>query len=87
MTRDEALSLMRRASSWRTICEVHRELYDGFGVLPEPDKTRLRDLLLEAFVMAKKMDSKLREYKADWDSGFYDANEDHHADSKRRKVA
>jgi hypothetical protein len=87
MTRDEALALMRRASSWRTICEVHREIYDMCGVIQEPARTTLRDLVLEAFVMGKKMDAKLREYKADWDAGFYEPNVDHRQDSKARKSA
>jgi hypothetical protein len=82
MNRDEALGLMRRASSFRTICEVHREIYDACESLPA-----VRELVLEAFVMGKKMDAKLREYKADWDAGFYGLNADHRADSKRRKAA
>lgn len=91
MTKDEALQQMKRASSFRTICEVHREIYD----LTEHDSDpwvahhalpKIRDLVLEAFVMGKKMDAKLREYKLDWDSGFYEKNEDRRADSKRRKV-
>lgn len=82
---------MKRASSFRTICEVHREIFD----LTEPNADpwvahnamfKIRDLVLEAFVMGKKMDAKLREYKADWDAGFYDPNLDHRADSKRRKA-
>lgn len=81
MTREEALLQMQRASSFRTICEVHREIYDK-AVDPG-----IRELVLEAFIMGKKMDAKLREYKADWDAGFYDKNEDRRQDSKRRKCA
>jgi hypothetical protein len=87
VTKEEALGHMKRASSWRTICEVHRELYDMCGVMPEPARTTLRDLVLEAFVMGKKMDAKLREYKADWDDGMYEPNVDHKQDSKARKAA
>lgn len=76
---------MRRASSWRTVCEVHREIYDGLDAVPEPERSVLREKVLEAFEMGKKMDAKLREYKADWDAGFYGKNEDHRQDSKRRK--
>lgn len=86
MTRDEALANMRRSSSFRTICEVHREIFDSCGVLPESIRDHLQDLVIEAFIMGKKMDAKLREYKADWDNGFYEPNVDHHADSKRRKA-
>jgi tRNA U54 and U55 pseudouridine synthase Pus10 len=64
MNRDEALVWMRRASSFRTICEVHREIFDGCEELPEPLKTQLQDLVIEAFVMGKKIDAKLREYRA-----------------------
>lgn len=85
MTRDEAIAQMRRASSWRTICEVHREIYDGLAGVPGGE--RLREKVLEAFVMGKKMDAKLREYRSDWDAGFYEKNADHREDSKVRKCA
>lgn len=81
ITREEALALMRRASSWRTICEVHREIYDLCEGMPD-----VRELVIEAFIIGKKMDAKLRAYKADWDEGFYGKNDDHRADSKRRKA-
>ena len=71
---------MRRASSWRTICEIHREIYEAC------ESEKVRELVLEAFIMGKKMDAKLRQYKADWDAGFYEPNADHHSDSKRRKA-
>lgn len=79
MTKDEALAQMKRASSWRTICEVHREIYESTG------DEKIKELVLEAFILGKKMDAKLREYKSDWDAGLYEKNEDHRADSKRRK--
>jgi hypothetical protein len=82
MTRDEAILQMRRASSWRTICEVHRDIYDLCSDRPE-----IQELVIEAFILGKKMDAKLREYKADWDKGELTLNEDHRADSKRRKCA
>lgn len=81
MTREQALAEMRRASSFRTICEVHREIFDLAAGQPD-----LQELVIEAFIMGKKMDSKLREYKLDWDAGFYGRNEDHRADSRRRKA-
>lgn len=85
MTRDEARIAIRRASSFRTICEVHREIYDLAEILPEPQKENLQNLVLDAFIMGKKMDAKLREYKADWDAGFYEVNTDRRADRLRRK--
>lgn len=86
MTRDEALVSMRRASCFRTICEVHREIYDLSEGVPEAIKEKLRELVLEAFVMGKKMDAKLREYKADWDAGFYQPNPDRREDRRKRNA-
>jgi tRNA U54 and U55 pseudouridine synthase Pus10 len=86
MNRDDALVQMRRASSFRTICEVHREIFDGCEELPEPIKTKLQDLVIEAFVMGKKIDAKLREYRADWDAGFYGLNTDRRADRAKRNA-
>lgn len=85
MTRDEAIGQMRRASSFRTICEVHREIFDALEAVAEPVRTELRRKVLDAFIMGKKMDAKLREYKLDWDAGFYEKNVDRKQDSQRRK--
>lgn len=79
MTRDEAITQLRcKASSFRTICEVHREIYDA------TEDQRIRDLVIDAFIMAKKMDAKLKEYKQDWDAGFYEKNNDRASDRKKR---
>jgi hypothetical protein len=79
MTRDEAITQLRcKASSFRTICEVHREIYDA------TDDQRIRDLVIDAFIMAKKMDAKLKEYKRDWDAGFYEPNSDRAEDRRKR---
>lgn len=86
MNKEDALSWMKRASCFRTICEVHREIHDLAGTLAEPTKTAFQDLVLEAFVMGKKMDAKLREYKADWDEGFYGKNENRREDKRRRNA-
>ena len=48
--------------SMRTVCEVLREIY---WHTTDPI---VREKVLEATIMAKKMDSKLREYKEDWDA-------------------
>lgn len=79
MTREEALEQMSHASPWRTICEVHREIYDKCAGLPE-----VQELVLEAFIVGKKMDAKLRAYKADWDEGFYADNKDQPDDRVKR---
>jgi hypothetical protein len=48
----------------RTICEVHREMYDIiFELSKRLDTNALLELLEEAFNMAKKMSNKLYEYK------------------------
>lgn len=73
------LSQMRKTSSRRTICEVHREIYDACDGQEE-----IRNLVIEAFTMAKKMDAKLREYKADWDENLYEKNPDRREDRIRR---
>lgn len=49
----------------RTICEVLREAHR------ETADPKVHALLGEAHRMAKKMDRKLREYKSDWDAGFW----------------
>ncbi len=46
---------------FRTVCEVLREIYW------HTDDPVVREKILEATIMAKKMDAKLREYKEDWD--------------------
>lgn len=58
----------------RTICEVHREIYDIVMDSYEPSKTRdnIETKLEEAFTMAKKMNSKLRQYKYDYDDGWWE---------------
>lgn len=86
MTKDEALASMRLASSRRTICEVHREIYDSCGSFSEPARTAIRELVIEAFIMAKKMDGKLREYKSDWSKGFFALNIDRRDDQHRRQA-
>jgi hypothetical protein len=59
---------------FRTICEVHREMYDIVIEKDVVDK-KLIKLLQESFVMAKKMNKKLREYKEDYDRGWWQFDE------------
>jgi len=83
MDREEARTLLTcKASSFRTICEVHREIYDAAGLMR--NGARIRELVIDAFIMAKKMDTKLKAYKADWDAGFYQMNDDRAEDRRRR---
>ena len=55
----------------RTICEVHREMYD---LLQEEkiDRKQLVDLLQEAYGLGKKMDAKLRQYKFNYNDGWFE---------------
>ena len=57
-------------SGMRTICEVHREMYD---IVIEDDvvNEHLIELLEEAFQMAKKMNQKLRQYKNNYDDNWW----------------
>lgn len=47
----------------RTICEVHRELWRTLEKVEIPEREQLLALLDEAYLMGKKMDKKLKEYK------------------------
>ena len=60
---------MHKMSPKRTICEVLREIYALQGVTP-----KIQEKCMEAVVMAKKMDAKLRGYKADWSKDFFEPN-------------
>ena len=60
---------MLHISPKRTICEVLREISSGPDITPE-----MKAKCWEATLMAKKMDVKLREYKTDWDAGFWQKN-------------
>lgn len=58
----------------RTICEVHREIYDIFCEhLEDHEKfDEMSDKLNEAYQMAKKMDAKLRQYKNNYDDNWWE---------------
>lgn len=58
----------------RTICEVHREIYDLVcDHMPDSkDKETIENKLEEAFNMAKKMEKKLRQYKFNYDDGWWE---------------
>lgn len=53
----------------RTICEVHREIYD---IIYDGNDEKLKDLINEAYGMAKKMDAKLRQYKYNYDDEWWE---------------
>lgn len=58
----------------RTICEVHREMYDDLyeNFKDHPSFESISDKLQEAYTMAKKMDAKLRQYKHNYDDGWWE---------------
>ena len=59
--------------NFRTICEVHREMYDIICEMNDDDaKNLLQEKIEEAFNMAKKMDAKLRQYKFNYDDKWWE---------------
>lgn len=62
-----------KSQKFRTICEVHREIYDlVYELPPSQNKTSIEEKLEEAFLMAKKMNAKLRQYKNNYDDGWWE---------------
>ena len=58
----------------RTICEVHRELYDiaMTHLKDSPHFAAITEKLEEAYWMGKKMNAKLRQYKGNYDDGWWE---------------
>lgn len=71
----------------RTICEVHRELYDILDdeLRDHPQSDILKEKLQEAYSMAKKMDAKLRQNKHDYDNGWWEKERDMVVKDKLKK--
>ena len=61
------MSIATKTTSQRTICEVLREIYDR-----TEGNREVTDRLQEAYVMAKKMDAKLRQYSGDYDQEWWE---------------
>lgn len=62
-----------KPQKFRTICEVHREIYDLVYDLPDnKTKIAINEKLEEAFLMAKKMNAKLRQYKHNYDDDWWE---------------
>jgi predicted MPP superfamily phosphohydrolase len=59
-----------------TICDIHRMIYKLID--EENDKEEIKYLLEEAFVIAKKMDAKLRMYKFDYEESWYEEVKENH---------
>lgn len=65
-------SLTTGASDYLTICEQLRFAYDAVHdlELPEDDEETLIELLVDAFNMGKKMNSRLAYYKKKYNNDF-----------------
>ena len=56
-------SMIRHSNSHACICETLRTVYDLIHEMPAGDvKTMMTERLLDAFIMAKKMQNRLRYY-------------------------
>jgi hypothetical protein len=72
-----------KPQKFRTICEVHREIYDLIHLLPDSEqKNQIEEKLEEAFLMAKKMNAKLRQYKNNYDDGWWERESQEIRDEK-----
>lgn len=58
---------------FRTICDVHREMFQALRAHPAA-QAAVRPLLETAFEMAKKMNNKLRQYKKGYDAGWWEVH-------------
>lgn len=59
----------------RWICETLREQYDQIQEIEDDElKERMTETLIIAYDMAKRMNAKLIEYKADYDKGMSEPN-------------
>lgn len=73
--RDDMKEIKSRVSAYRTICEIHREMHDillGEKRIPKDIANKLIDLLEEAYINGKKMNTKLTQYKMDYDDGWWE---------------
>lgn len=77
----------KRVNIFRSICEVNREIYEGIldSDLDNKSANELIDLVEEAYVMGKKMDRKLRQYKHNWDDDWWKKNKNFEVALERRK--
>ena len=71
----------------RTICEVHREMYDIMynNLRLNPHYADLTAKLDEAYQMAKKMDAKLRQYKNNYDDIDFSSTRKRAEENKKKK--
>jgi hypothetical protein len=82
-TREQVLDQLRHSTGHkRTICEIFREICDL--LYEKAPMGELEDKIMEGYLLGKKMDALLREYKGDWDVGLVGGNDDFVSDRARR---
>jgi len=75
-------------SEFRTICEVHREIYDLVieSKISDGLANDIIDKLNEAYIMGKKMDNKLRQYKFNYNDKWLKKNQNFDESFKKRNA-
>ena len=83
------MTFATKVSPRRTICEVHREIYDILydSLADSPHFAELESRLQESYQMAKRMDAKLRQYKNGYDKGWWERQDDRIVKQKLKKRA
>ena len=74
----ETKVLSNRVRGTYTICDIHRMIYKSVDSGDNIEETKY--LLERAFVIAKKMDAKLRMYKHDYDDNWYQNEKKSHSE-------
>ena len=74
------MNFSAKTTSQRTICEVLREIYD----ITEGNR-EVTDRLQDAYVMAKKMDAKLRQFHGNYDQEWWETELDQVKKAKIKK--
>jgi len=67
----QAQDMNFKGNSW-TVCEVIREIYRLAASIDDPKAKEIMEKARTAVAMTKRMNSKLREYKFDYDSDWWE---------------
>lgn len=78
-------NLLTKVNVKRTICEVHREIWDILDqkITDEEIRKECFEKIEEAYLMAKKMDKKLRQYKFNYDDDWWEKQKNEILQSKK----
>lgn len=82
------VGLTTQAHNYLNICEQLRFIYDTVEELPDEDvKVKIIELLIDAFIMGKKMQKRLLYYKKKYadTTGHHGSNIIHLTSTKKRK--